>query len=107
MLAVLGMISLVAAVLYCLKKFYDYRDLRMMDTTGYCEDCDIYKAARAFAKGAPVDVIKERLSRSYEFDSMRVEQTLALALPHRNDSDGGYQAFLKAVNQVIGEEVYN
>ncbi|WP_336078390.1 hypothetical protein [Paenibacillus sp. 203] len=30
-----------------------------------------------------------------------------LALPHRNDTDGGYLAFIKAVNRVLGQEVYS
>ncbi|MCL6457640.1 MAG: hypothetical protein K6T85_06505 [Gorillibacterium sp.] len=107
MLAGVGLISLVLVVLYSVKKIYDYRDLRMMETTGYYEDYDIYKAAQTFAQGASVDVIEEMLSKSYEFDPKRIEQTLTLALPERNNSDGGYSAFIQAVNQVLGEEVYN
>ncbi|MBT2288916.1 hypothetical protein J7E73_07125 [Paenibacillus albidus] len=41
-----------------------------------------------------------------ELDVMQIEQVLSLALPYRNDSDGGYDAFIQAVNQVLGEEVY-
>lgn len=106
MLASWGMLSIVVTVLYGTKKVSDYRDLRRTETLGYCEDCHIYKAARLFARGEPVRSIEDRLAKSYEFDPMRIQETLALALPHRSDLDGGYQAFLKAVNQVIGEEVY-
>ncbi|MCP3781165.1 MULTISPECIES: hypothetical protein [Paenibacillus] len=43
----------------------------------------------------------------YELDENQVEETMLLALPHRNDTDGGYLAFIKAVNRVLGQEVYS
>ncbi|WP_189028869.1 hypothetical protein [Paenibacillus albidus] len=105
-LAGVGLLSLSLLVLYSVKKVYDYRDMREMDPTVYYEDYGIYKAAKVFAEGVPVNVIEEMLSKSYELDVMQIEQILSLALPYRNDSDGGYDAFIQAVNQVLGEEVY-
>ncbi|MDY8047481.1 hypothetical protein [Paenibacillus polymyxa] len=65
------------------------------------------KAAQKFALGTPVDEIREILTNSYELDENQVEETMLLALPHRNDTDGRYLAFIKAVNRVLGQEVYS
>ncbi|BCG58771.1 hypothetical protein [Paenibacillus sp. URB8-2] len=101
------LILILLAVLYSAKKIYDFIDKQKVTRAGYYEDYGIYKAAQMFANGAPADEIREILSNSYEFDDGRIEQTMLLALPHRNDSDGGYSAFIKAVNQVLAEEVYS
>ncbi|MNL72714.1 hypothetical protein D3C87_1980670 [compost metagenome] len=46
------------------------------------------------------------MADSYELDSRQVEAALSMAAPHREDADGGYNAFLSAINQVLGGEVY-
>lgn len=106
-LAGAGLLSLSLLVLYSVKKIYEYRDIRRMDASkGFYEDCGIYKAADAFAQGASVQVMEKMLSMSYELNPERIEETLVLAFPHQNDSDGGYRAFIQAVNQVLEEDIY-
>lgn len=101
-----GLISILLAVLYLVKKVYDYADMRSWGKRICYENYDIYKAAQKFALGTSSDEIKRILENSYELDDKQIEQTMILALPHRNDSDGGYKAFTKAVNRVLGEEIY-
>ncbi|MNL63061.1 hypothetical protein D3C87_1871520 [compost metagenome] len=48
----------------------------------------------------------ELLLTSYEFNEAMAQDTLRMALPHRKDGDGGYQGFIQAANQVLGDEVY-
>ncbi|APB75878.1 MULTISPECIES: hypothetical protein [Paenibacillus] len=102
-----GLISIVLAVLYSVKKIYDFIDLQKVTRKDIYENYDIYKAAQKFALGTPVDEIREILTNSYELDDNQVEETMFLALPHRNDTDGGYLAFIKAVNRVLEQEVYS
>ncbi|MCE3202749.1 hypothetical protein [Paenibacillus sonchi] len=101
-----GLISILLVVLYSIKKLYDVADMRKAEMQGCYENKDIYKAARKFAQGAPEDEVREILSGSYELDGRQIEQTMLLALASRQDRDGGYAAFLKAVNQVLGEDRY-
>ncbi|KWX80343.1 hypothetical protein [Paenibacillus jilunlii] len=101
-----GLISILLVVLYSIKKIYDVADMRKAGMQGCYENKDIYKAALKFAQGAPEAEIREILSSSYELDDRQVGQTMQLALASRQDGDGGYAAFLKAVNQVLGEDRY-
>ncbi|MDF2926617.1 MAG: hypothetical protein K0R57_5531 [Paenibacillaceae bacterium] len=105
-LAAVGLISLLVSGLYVVKKWCGSHALRTLQTTGYYEDAGVYKAAEAFARGAPAETVEAMLDQSYEFDRRRIGQTLTLALPYRNSVDGGYRAFIQAVNQVLEEEVY-
>ncbi|MBP1312446.1 hypothetical protein JOD82_005592 [Paenibacillus sp. 1182] len=106
-LTIAGLISIVLAVLYFVKKIYDFIDLQKLTRKDIYENYDIYKAAQKFALGTPVDEIREILTNSYELDDNQVEETMLLALPHRHDTDGGYLAFIKAVNRVLEQEVYS
>ncbi|MGR6127496.1 hypothetical protein [Paenibacillus sp. SER-28] len=106
-LTIAGLISIVLPVLYSVKKKYDFIDLQKMTRKDIYENYDVYKAAQKFALGTPVDEIREILTNSYELDENPVKGTMLLALSHRNDTDGGYLAFIKAVNRVLGQEVYS
>ncbi|MNI02574.1 hypothetical protein D3C73_554560 [compost metagenome] len=101
-----GLISILLVVLYSIKKLYDVADMRKAGMQGWYENKEIYKAARMFAQGAPDDEIKGILSGSYELDDRQIGQAMLLALASRQDRDGGYAGFLKAVNQVLGEDRY-
>ncbi|MNC15122.1 hypothetical protein D3C76_196510 [compost metagenome] len=101
-----GLISILLAVLYSIKRIYDVADMRKVQMQGSYENKDIYKAARKFADGAPEDEIRGILSGSYELDDRQIEQTMLLALASRQDRDGGYEALIQAVNQVLGVERY-
>ncbi|KAA9007563.1 hypothetical protein F4V43_03480 [Paenibacillus spiritus] len=70
------------------------------------EDMQVYRAAARFAEGASRAEMAALLNGSYQFDRLRIEETLRRALPGRADADGGYGAFIRAVNRTLGEEVY-
>jgi hypothetical protein len=101
-----GLISIALTVLYLLKRMVEYADMRLWEQRICYENYDIYKAAQRFALGSSLEEVKELLVNSYELDKEQIEQAIALALPYRDDSDGGYQAFTRAVNRVLGENVY-
>ncbi|MGZ0041225.1 hypothetical protein [Paenibacillus ottowii] len=101
-----GLILTVLVVLYSVKKIYDFIDMRKMVQRDIYENYEIYRAAQKFAFGTPVDEITEILTNSYELDDNQIKETMLLALPHRTDPDGGYLAFIKAINRVLGQEIY-
>jgi hypothetical protein len=74
---------------------------------GWYEDNLIYKAADAFASGKKVEGITEMMEGSYQLDTAQIEAALSMAAAHRGDADGGYYAFLCAINKVLGHEVYH
>ncbi|QDY82607.1 hypothetical protein FQU75_03890 [Paenibacillus polymyxa] len=106
-LTMTGLILIVLVVLYSVKKIYDFIDMQNMIQRDIYENYEIYRAAQKFAFGTPVDEIREILTNSYELDDNQIKETMLLALPHRTDPDGGYLAFIKAVNWVLGQEIYN
>ncbi|ADO56573.1 hypothetical protein [Paenibacillus polymyxa] len=106
-LTIAGLILLVLAVLFSVKKIYDFIDMQKVIQRDTYENYDIYRAAQKFAFGTPVDEIREILTNSYELDDKQIEETMLLALPHRTDTDGGYLAFIKAVNRVLGQDIYS
>ncbi|MNM06851.1 hypothetical protein D3C81_168760 [compost metagenome] len=101
-----GIIALIVVFLYLVKKFWDKRYFDKLTEGGIYEDRIVYQAAEQFAKGVPAERIMELLLTSYEFNEAMAQDTLRMALPHRKDGDGGYQGFIQAANQVLGDEVY-
>ncbi|MDQ0195285.1 hypothetical protein [Paenibacillus wynnii] len=99
-----GLISIMLVLLYAIKKIYDNTYLQR---AGLYEDDNVYKAAEEFAQGAPSNDVRGILSNCYDIDDKGMEKILSLALPHRTQKDGGYSAFIKAVNKVLGEDVYS
>lgn len=108
-LSKIGLIAIVLVIIYIIKKIYDYyykkAILKSKDDL-YESNNKVYKAARAFAQGATFDEIRNTLNNCIEFDEDDIEEILSLSFPHRTDEDGGYGAFIKAVNHVTGKDVY-
>ena len=99
-----GMIAIALLVIFSLKKIYDYEYLKR---AGYYEDDKVYQAADQFARGLSPDHIKSILASCVDFDGEDAETIVLKASPHRADKDGGYRAFIKSVNRVLGEAVYS
>lgn len=103
-LAKFGFTTIVLLLFYIIKKISDYFYLKKAN---YQEDDKVYKAAREFSQGAPFNDIRDTLENCLDFDEEDTEEILSQSFPHRSDEDGGYNAFIKAVNKVLGEDVYN
>ncbi|WNS45347.1 hypothetical protein [Paenibacillus sp. MMS20-IR301] len=99
----IGWLTAVTALLVLVKR--RYARLALQQESGY-ENNEVYKAASMFAGGGPVEEVSRMLTASFEFSAEGIEMILARALPCRGDADGGYAAFVGAVNKVLGEEVY-
>lgn len=99
----IGLLTVITTLLVLIKKRYDWIGLQQ---EGCYENCDVYKAADRFANGASPEEVRAILADSFEFDPKGTEQILARALPRRMEPDGGHQAFIQAVNQVLGEDIY-
>jgi len=100
----IGLISIMLVLLYTIKKIYDNIYLQR---AGLYEDDNIYKAAKEFAQGAPSEDVRGILSNCIDIDDKGMEKIMSLAYPYRTQKDGGYQAFIKAVNKVLGENIYS
>lgn len=61
----------------------------------------VYQAARIFAEGANEDEVRDLLLNCIDFYEEDVDDVFQASLPHRNDRDGGYEAFLKAASKVM------
>lgn len=98
----IGLISICLLLLYILKKIFDC----LSERTDCQADGRVYKAAGEFARGASSEDIASILDNCIDLDEKDAEEILSRALSHRGDVDGGYGAFLKAVNEALGEDVY-
>ncbi len=67
----------------------------------------VYQAARVFAQHDPDDTVKDLLFRCPDLDNNDVIKILQTAKIHIEDVDGGYSAFLNAVNLTLHTKVYN
>lgn len=99
-----GIMAISFLAIYACKKILEHYDLKR---TKFCEDKKVYKAADEFVHGAPSDNVKVLLASCLDFDEEDVEKILSRSIPHRTDKDGGYRVFIKAVNEVLGEDVYS
>jgi hypothetical protein len=99
----IGLVTVITALLVLIKRKYNRIYL---EQEGCYEDYAVYKAADRFAGGASVEEVKNMLAACFEFDAGGTEAVLAEALPHRHEQDGGYRAFIHAVNKVLGDEIY-
>lgn len=100
----MGLAAISLLALYLIKRISEYLDWKK---TGYQQDDRVYKAAGEFAHGASPGDIRRILINCINFDEEDIEEILSRTLPHRIDKDGGYLAFIKAVNKVLGQEVYS
>jgi hypothetical protein len=98
-----GLVSISLLLLYLIKKSSDHFYLKKAD---YQADGRVYKAAGEFVRGASSGDIRGLLANCIDFDEKDIEEILSRAFSHRSDADGGYGAFLKAVDEVLGEDVY-
>lgn len=99
-----GIIAIVLLLILVFKKMYDNEELKR---AGYHEDEKVYQAADQFVQGLSPDHIKGILASCVDFDGQDAEAIILKASPHRTDKDGGYRAFIRSVNLVLGQEIYN
>ncbi len=104
-----GLIALFILLLLLIKVIDDYlyfRKLRLLgEDTTHADQEKFYKAADLFAKDGSLDEIKDLLLHFIDFEDEDVEEILVLSFPHKKDKDGGYSAFIKAVNKVSGHKL--
>ncbi|WP_058304295.1 hypothetical protein [Gorillibacterium timonense] len=108
-LHILGLLCIILTVLYAAKRIAVRLEVQRLSKgwgQRHYEENAVYRAARLFAAGGSAEELKRLLSDSYQFDSAKVEQILSLSYSGRVDHDYAYVNFIKAVNDVLGEEVY-
>ena len=98
-----GLFAIFFLIVYGYKKIQDYYYLKRLDLH---ENERVYLAADEFARGAPPDKIKVILENCFEFDKEDVEKILSRAISHRADKDGGCRVFIRSVNKVAGDDIY-
>jgi len=97
-LANIGLLAIAIFIIYGIKIIDGYFDDKK---TGTNLSDKVYQAAKAFSQGESADDIRNILINCIDFDGEDIEEVIALAFPHRTDNDGGYNAFLEAVNKVL------
>lgn len=99
-----GFFAIFFSIVYGYKKIQDYYYLKRL---GLHENERVYLAAGEFARGAPAGEVKLILENCSEFDEEDIKRILSRAISHRLDKDGGYRAFIRSVNNVVGDELYD
>jgi|GEM_PF-2334201 len=99
-----GMITICFVTALGCKKLAEYFHNKRR---GLYESKKVYRAADKFSEGVPSEDVQALLKNCLEFDGEDAETVLSLSLPHRKDKDGGYRAFIRSVNRVLGENVYS
>jgi len=99
-----GLLAICFIIIYGYKKAVEYYSLKRLS---FHEDEKVYKAADEFVHGAPSDDVKVILASCFDFNEKDAEEILSRSIPHRTDKDGGYRAFIRTVNKVLGEDVYS
>ncbi|MEO3944634.1 hypothetical protein [Gorillibacterium sp. CAU 1737] len=103
----MGLLCIIMVTLHAAKKIMAHLEaVRASKGSENYEDNAVYKAACVFAAGGSEEELKHMLADSYQFDSTKAEQILLLSNSGRVDRDHAYAIFIKAVNDVLGEEVY-
>jgi hypothetical protein len=97
-LAMAGLTAVALLTVYILKIIDNYYYEKEIGTE---LSEKVYRSARAFAHGGSDDEIRGTLINSLDFNEEEIEEVLAASNPHRNDNDGGYQAFLEAAEKVL------
>lgn len=100
----IGLFAIFCSVIYIYKKILEYYDIKRL---GLYEDEKIYKTAEKFSHGISSEKIKSYLSECNHFNKEDAEKVLLESSSHRIDKDGGYRIFIKSVNKVLGENVYD
>lgn len=99
----LGLMTIAFVIIYLYKKILDYTELKR---SSFYENEKVYKAADEFRHGASPDDVKAILESCFDFDHDDAEEILSHSISHRAEKDGGYRAFIRSVNKVLGEDVY-
>jgi len=99
-----GLMAISFLVIYVYKKILEYYDFKR---SSLYENDKVYKAANEFVHGASSDDVKVILESCFDFDEEDSEKILSRSIPYRTDKDGGYRAFIRSVNKVLGEDVYS
>lgn len=99
-----GLLAIFFAVTYGYKKILEYNDSRRI---GLPENKKVYQAANEFVRGAETGNVKAILDECFEFEEEDIKKILSRAIPHRTDQDGGYRAFIRSVNKVVGDDLYD
>lgn len=100
----IGILAITFLIIYIYKKILEWHDYKY---SGFCEDEKVYKAADKFVHGSPSNEVKAILLSCFDFDEEGTEKIMSLSIPHRSDKDGGYRVFIRAVNKVLGVDVYD
>lgn len=100
----IGLIAISLLVFYIIKKISNYIDWKRIS---YPQNEKVYRAAGEFVQGASYYDVMNLLESCIDFDGEDAAEIWAKALPHRTDEDGGYGAFIKAVNRVLGKDIYS
>ncbi len=100
----IGILAVVSLIVYICKKILEWHDY---SRSSFCEDENVYRAADEFVHGASCDAVKAVLLGCLFLDAEDAEEIMSLSTPHRSDRDGGYRAFIRAVNKVLGEDIYD
>ena len=99
-----GILAIAFVIVYIYKKVLEWHELKY---SGFYEDEKVYKAADKFVEGAPADEVKAILGECYSINKTDIEKIMSMAIHGRTDKDGGYRIFIRSVNQVLGEDIYN
>ncbi len=99
-----GLLAIALVIMYGYKKIVEYYDLKR---SSFLADEQVYQAAAEFVHGASSDDVKAILAGCFDFDEEDAAEILSRSIPHRTDKDGGYRAFIRSVNQVLGADIYN
>jgi hypothetical protein len=103
-------LSFVMIIFFAGRKFFAYVELTHLfgnRVLEQYEDCSVYKAAVAFADGASSQSVKEMMLESFQFSEDKINQILLLAQKNIKKMDDAASAFIDAVNELLGENVYH
>lgn len=103
-LANVGLFAIAFLIVYSCKKIQDYY---YFNQSSFYENEEVYNAADEFVHGGSAENVKAILTRCFDFTEEDAEEILAQASPHKKDKDGGYRVFIRYVNKVLGEHVYD
>lgn len=99
-----GILAIAFLIVYIYKKVLEWHDLNY---SGFYEDEEVYKAADKFVEGAPPDEVKAILGECYSINKTDIEKIMTMAIQNRTDQDGDYRIFIRSVNKILGEDIYN
>ncbi|MCR6547143.1 hypothetical protein NVS47_16775 [Dehalobacterium formicoaceticum] len=103
-LANIGILAIAFVIIYIYQKMLEWHDSKQ---SSFYEDKKVYQAADEFAHGASSNEVKALLTACYALDEGDMEKIMSMSMPHKADKDGGYRSFIRSVNHVLGEDIYD